>query len=49
MDMNIGFDIDSYMMGKKDGGNSVEISGNGVTFTDPNNDGNIVVTVEEGE
>lgn len=48
--MKIGFDMDSYVMGKKDGKTNVVFPDKGVTFTDPNDDGNIIVTEkEEGE
>lgn len=36
------FDLVSYLMGKKNGTGDVVIEG-GVTCTDPNNDGNVVI------
>lgn len=42
------FDITSYQMGKKKGGGVVEIEGGeDYTFTDANNDGNVVVEKKE--
>lgn len=42
------FDMTSYQMGKKKGGGVVEIEdGADYTFTDANNDGNVVVKKEE--
>lgn len=46
--MNIGFDIDSYVMGKKGGGENIVISGE-ITCADANNDGNVVISVNESE
>ena len=39
------FDINSYEMGKIKGKGEVVIEGN-ITCTDPNNDGNIIITTE---
>lgn len=47
--MNVGFDMDSYIIGKKDGAGNIVLSGDGFTFTDPDNDGNIVVSKNESE
>lgn len=45
------FDVISYILGlvkgKVDGEGNVTFEGN-VTCTDPNNDGNIIITFEEG-
>ena len=47
--MNIGFDIDSYVMGKKGSGENIVISGDTIICTDLNNDGNVVISVNESE
>lgn len=47
--MNIGFDIDSYVMGKKGGSENIVISGDTITCADANNDGNVVISVNESE
>lgn len=40
-------DVISYLIGMLKGKKTVVLDGDGYTFTDPNNDGNIVVTKEE--
>ena len=42
------FDMTSYIMGLSKGNKTVVLEGDEYTFTDPQNDGNIVVT-KEGE
>ena len=37
-------DIVSYLIGKSKGASNVTIDGDGVTYTDAHNDGNIVIT-----
>lgn len=42
-------DMVSYIIGKNAGKSAVVFDGEGYTFTDPNNDGNIIITENDGE
>lgn len=42
-------DMMSYILGNSAGKGNVVIEGNGYTYTDPESDGNIVITENEGE
>ena len=47
--MDILWYLIGLLKGKKQGEGHIVIEGEGYTFTDPNNDGNIVITKEESD